>query len=77
MNNVQIVTITKGGNVVATFVTYDDFGTASYLAGAMLDSLVDYHGGDDWDYAITAAPYVHSLTSPHQLRQHILSKTAI
>ncbi len=77
MNQVQQVVVTKGGRTAFTFICYDDFGKASYLAGGVMDRLCDYHGGDDWDYQVTSVPYVGAMTAPRELIELALSKVAV
>lgn len=74
MTEVWLCTITKGGVPVYQFVTSSSRDHAGYLAGAVMDALCDYHGGDDWYYDTEAAPYAGAMTAVNDLRQHALSK---
>lgn len=77
MNQVYLAIITKAGKPAYQFVCFDNADRASYLAGAVMDALCDYHGGDDWWYEISALPYMTAMTAERELREHALSKALI
>lgn len=76
MKHKQMVTVTKSGNVVFEFVVYDDASYANFVAGNVIDSLSDYHGGSDWNYEVRQAPYVELDTRGEVVRL-ALSKVVI
>jgi len=67
MNNVWVIRLFRTSDPSTTlfqFVCYDDEGVANACAGEALDAYHDATDGpSDFDYSVTAAPYIHSMNT--------------